>query len=252
MLNKTLVKQGLWLFRWRSYLPFLLAPVAVAAVYQSRDHLATISDGAFESLMCVSLVISLIGLGFRSFIVGYVPSGTSGRNTREQRAEQLNTSGMYSVVRHPLYFANFLIFLGFVMALEVWWFSLLACFSYAVYYERIMMAEESFLDSKFGQPFRDWAERTPGFIPRPSLWAPPEMPFSFRFALRREYGSIYLVLAYFSVLKMLLDVSIREQSFSTWMESDPVWFMAFVISTLLFFILRYLKKHTRFLDVTDR
>ena len=32
---------------------------------------------------------------------------TSGRNTHDQVADSLNTSGIYSIVRHPLYVGNF-------------------------------------------------------------------------------------------------------------------------------------------------
>jgi len=44
------------------------------------------------------LAISLLGLGVRIVTVGYVPKGTSGRNTRGQKANVLNTTGMYSLV----------------------------------------------------------------------------------------------------------------------------------------------------------
>ncbi|MGB8874133.1 MAG: hypothetical protein WCC75_12145, partial [Desulfobaccales bacterium] len=43
---------------------------------------------------------------------GLPPRGTSGRNTQGQVAETLNTTGIYSLVRNPLYLGNFLIWLG--------------------------------------------------------------------------------------------------------------------------------------------
>ncbi len=58
------------------------------------------------------MVISFFGLALRVIVVGHAPYGTSGRNTREQVADTLNTTGMYSIVRHPLYLANYLIILG--------------------------------------------------------------------------------------------------------------------------------------------
>ncbi|NLL27934.1 MAG: DUF1295 domain-containing protein [Bacteroidales bacterium] len=45
---------------------------------------------------------------YRSFI----PKGISGKNTEKQIADFLNTKGMYSIVRHPLYLGDFLMWLG--------------------------------------------------------------------------------------------------------------------------------------------
>ena len=56
--------------------------------------------------------MSFFGLGIRVFTVGFTPKNTSGRNTAEQIADVLNTSGIYSMVRHPLYVGNFFMWLG--------------------------------------------------------------------------------------------------------------------------------------------
>ncbi len=50
--------------------------------------------------------------------------------------------------------------LGVVLAIEVWWFVLLACLVVALYYERINCAEETFLQRKFGKTYTDWGART--------------------------------------------------------------------------------------------
>ena len=56
--------------------------------------------------------------------VGFTPRGTSGRNTKEgQVAESLNTLGMYSMCRHPLYLGNLLMWLGIVMYMGHLWFA---------------------------------------------------------------------------------------------------------------------------------
>ena len=62
-------------------------------------------------MLCIS--VSFLGLFIRIVTVGRAPIGTSGRNTREQVANTLNTTGIYSLVRHPLYLGNYLVFLGF-------------------------------------------------------------------------------------------------------------------------------------------
>src|SRR5919206_4624496 len=106
-LREEFVRSGNWLFRRRSYLPVLLfIPVLLSMRHFTYPHGRQIFDRLWE-LLC--LLISLSGLGIRVLVVGHTPAGTSGRNTRDgQVASQLNTTGMYSVVRHPLYAGNFL------------------------------------------------------------------------------------------------------------------------------------------------
>ena len=48
----------------------------------------------------------------RIYTVGTTPAGTSGRNRDKQIAEKLNKTGVYSIIRHPLYLGNLLIWLG--------------------------------------------------------------------------------------------------------------------------------------------
>ncbi len=62
-------------------------------------------DLAYE-FMCFT--VSLKGIMVRIMAIGYIPKGASGRNTR-QKADDLNTTGMYSVARNPLYSGNYLI-----------------------------------------------------------------------------------------------------------------------------------------------
>ena len=173
MLKDQLEKQGGWLFRWRSFLPALLLPLVAFAFYESRSVVALLGEDAEAIWDAVCIAISFAGLALSIITVGFVPAGTSGRNTQEQRASELNTTGIYGTVRHPLYLANYLMFLGFVLALKVWWFALIAVLVYILYYERIMMAEERFLASRFGARYTEWASRTPAFLPRLSGWTTP-------------------------------------------------------------------------------
>jgi protein-S-isoprenylcysteine O-methyltransferase Ste14 len=134
---------GRWLFKWRSFLPLVTAGLFLVALrhftYPRGSHyLDSIWDG-------VSLGVAFLGLVIRIITVGYVPRGTSGRTTRNPKASVLNTTGMYSIVRHPLYLGNFFIWLGFSMFPRSLFFSLSAILLFFLYYERIIFAEERFL-----------------------------------------------------------------------------------------------------------
>ncbi|MBU6392683.1 MAG: DUF1295 domain-containing protein [Planctomycetes bacterium] len=163
-LRNELEKQGRWLFKWRSYLPLLMLPILLIALRDS-EYLERIAGNLAENIFdgfCIA--ISFVGLAIRCITVGYVPKGTSGRNTKGQKAKTLNTTGMYSIIRHPLYFGNFIIFLGVTLFVEVWWFNLIAILAFWLYYERIILAEEKFLRQEFGDLYLKWAEKTPTFM----------------------------------------------------------------------------------------
>ncbi len=98
--------------------------------------------------------------------VGFAPKNTSGRNTAAgQMADELNVTGIYSIVRHPLYVGNFFMWLGPVLFLRSVWFTIVFCLVYWLYYERIMFAEEQFLRRKFGDAYDKWSEKVKAFIP---------------------------------------------------------------------------------------
>ena len=99
-----MASSGFKLFRWRSYVPLLFLALIL---FELRDF--TYSGGSQRNDLLwegVCLLVSFSGLLFRSHVIGHCPAGTSGRNTHGQVAETLNTTGLYSIVRHPLHFRN--------------------------------------------------------------------------------------------------------------------------------------------------
>lgn len=233
-------KVGNWFFQWRSYLPLLLLVLFLLALKDFSYLSSHKNINRLWDLFCLG--ISSSGLAIRIITVGYVPRGTSGRNTRKQVADVLNTTGMYSVVRHPLYVGNFLMWLGISLILHLWWLTLLIALIFWVYYEKIMYAEEEFLKKKFDDQFLAWAEKTPLFIPHFSLWLPPEMPFSVKSALKREYASFFAMIATFTGLKLLCNLRVGK-TFSL----SPIWTAFFLGSLLFYLIVRFLKKKTHVL-----
>jgi protein-S-isoprenylcysteine O-methyltransferase Ste14 len=254
-LRYQLEAQGATLFRWRSFMPFVILPVVIAAAFDSKGFADGHADflGRAYDLSCI--VISFIGLALRGLTVASAAPRTSGRNTREQRADSLNTTGAYSIVRNPLYVANFLVFLGMLMFLKVWWLVVIAALAYVLYYERIVMAEEDFLIGKFGVDYVEWADRTPAMIPNFRLWKKPARPLSPRKILRGEYNGFYLIVACFYLLEWCdrLLCFRRQDGPMTLAEAPGLyWTSFFAVGTLVFVILRTLKKYTDILDETSR
>jgi len=235
---------GRWLFRWRSYLPLLLAGIILAGLvefeYPGHDHAL---DLAWE-MLCLAL--ALLGLGLRAYTTGHTLKGTSGRNTKTQRALALNTTGAYSLLRHPLYLANYFCWLGIALFPRVWWVAVMVTLVFWLYYERIMFAEEEFLRRTFGPPYEAWAGATPAFVPRLSLWRPPESPFSMKTVLRREPSSWLAVVSCFCVQEIAGDLLV-EGTF----EIDPFWLVLFSATLAAYAILKIMK-NKKMLHVTGR
>ena len=236
---------GNWLFRRRGYLPLLLFPVLLVAArgstYPGGDHRL---DLAWEG---VCLLLALIGLALRIGTVGFVPRDTSGRTTGGQQAGSLNTSGFYSVVRHPLYLGNYLMWLGVALFPRSWWAPVIVSLVFWLYYERIMFAEEEFLRRKFGPLYTSWAAITPAFLPRLTLWRRPEVPFSLLTVLRREPSSLLALVASLTVLEGASDYAYTGR-----LIVDPVWGTALAVTLVFCLAVRAVKHGTRLLHVEGR
>ena len=96
---------------------------------------------------------ALTGLAIRIYTVSRAPKGTSGRTTRQAKTSELNTTGMYSIVRHLLYLGNLLIWAAITLFLHATVFTLACVALFIVYYERIILSEEAFLKRKFGRTY---------------------------------------------------------------------------------------------------
>ncbi|RPH94059.1 lipid A phosphate methyltransferase [candidate division KSB1 bacterium] len=238
MLIHELEQQGGWLFRHRSYIPLALLPFALLVLASHREPWTDVLwlERGYE-LGC--LLISLCGLMVRGMALGYAQPGSSGRNTKEQIADHLNITGLYSVCRHPLYVGNILMMLGVLLFTKSALLALAGFFGYILFYERIIAAEERFLADKFGAVFQEWAVRTPALFPRSRQWLKPSYSFKWRAAVKGEfYGFTALVSSLFALRS--LDIRFIE---GAW-RLDMFWFWPFAASLLLFVILRFLRKHT--------
>ena len=241
-LQEEFVSEGNVLFKYRSYLPILLLVVAIA-VYCSDPQPIN------ENLFLAGLIVSLVGLVIRIHIVGHTPKNTSGRNTKEgQVADVLNTTGFYSVLRHPLYLGNFFMYMGFAIITGNVWFIVSCVLIFWLYYERIMAAEENFLRGKFSNDYLLWSGNTPAFVPKLSNWEKPSIPFSWKKVLKKEKNGLLATFAVFYIMLSLKNYFINgnpKPPFD-WM------FYATAASAIVYFILKLIKNNTNYLDEEDR
>lgn len=78
---------------------------------------------------------------------------------------ELATAGPYARIRHPQYVAFVLVMFGFLLQ----WPTLITLFMFPVLlwvYARLARAEERDVEARFGERWREYAARTPRFIPQ--------------------------------------------------------------------------------------
>jgi len=245
-LQETFEKQGNWLFKRRSFLPLGIVVIGVLwYVYLLLNGRTSVNDWWVDFLF---LWVGFLGLSIRIFTIGFTPKGTSGRNTGEgQVAEQLNTSGIYSMVRHPLYLGNFFMWLAPVLVLKDLWLTLFFCAFYWIYYEKIMFAEEQFLRKKFKQEYLNWANQIPAFFPKFSQYKKADLKFSFKNVLKREYNGFFNLVLIITLLR-IVGFAVTKQSFYL----DKPWIIIFLIAFVIFIVLKIFKKFTTVLNVDGR
>lgn len=184
-------------FRWRGYLLLLLFPIILLSF---TGFSYPVGSHTFDLLLEIGcFLISLLGLSIRVLTVGTVPHGTSGRSTRKPKGDFLNTTGMYSIVRHPLYLGNYMIALGISLFPRTWFLPVILSLGFILHYERVIFSEEDYLERRFGDQFRSWAAKVPIIIPRFRNYQPPKLSFNWKAALRREFYGMFVIIGTFLV-----------------------------------------------------
>jgi protein-S-isoprenylcysteine O-methyltransferase Ste14 len=249
-LQEEFESQGNWLFRYRSFLPLIILVIGWMLYLRRELHpeeFTLYSPELDTYFLAAGLGVGLLGLFIRIYTVGHTPRNTSGRNTKEgQVADTLNQTGIYSLVRHPLYLGNYLMWLGPAVYTGHVWFMIGFTFMYWVYYERIMFAEEQFLRKKFGKTYLDWSAKVPAFVPKLSGFVKPEYSFSWKKVLRKEKNGLFALFTIFCAFDISGELLKHEDQF------NPFLLVMTGVTGVLYLILKLLKKKTAVLTEADR
>jgi protein-S-isoprenylcysteine O-methyltransferase Ste14 len=244
-LQEELEQHGIWLFKYRGKLPAIVLIIGAILFVQTKitPEIFFLEETPYEiyfEMFC--LFISLFGLCIRIYTVGHTPKNTSGRNRNEQIADSLNTSGSYSLVRHPLYLGNFFLWMGPALLTGDFWFLVAFCFFYWIYYERIMFAEEQFLRRKFGVIYTDWAQSVPAFIPSFKGYKKPELVFDWIKIIKKEINGIAGIFILFTVFDISGHLIQNKTNF------NYLIIIPSVLSIIFYLIMRFIKKNTTWLN----
>jgi hypothetical protein len=114
---------------------------------------------AGEGRIVTGFVIAALGQAWRIYAAGVI-----------YKNKRLATTGAYSLVRHPLYFGNFLILAGFTLACANWIVVAVVIFFLLFYYPAAIRYEDRKLQDLFGEEWQAWGTRTPAMFPTRLRW----------------------------------------------------------------------------------
>lgn len=236
-LTEQLVHSGDLFFRHRGSWPLVLFPLFFLGLFEAR--LPATVPVWLRAWQVFSVIVALSGLAVRIVAIGTAPPGTSERSTTSPRALMLRTTGLYSLVRHPLYVGNTLTALGLACFTTAWYLPVIVLLASALYHERICAREEAFLEQQFGDEFLRWADRVPAAVPRASTYVPSTKSFVWRKVLGREFHGLMVIGASVFVLDLA-----RGAMASGRVSFDPLWTGFFALTTLVFVVGFVLKRTT--------
>tara|TARA_B110000091_G_scaffold41442_1_gene44892 strand:- start:104 stop:841 length:738 start_codon:yes stop_codon:yes gene_type:complete len=236
-------RQGNFLFKYRGQFPVILFVLSVPFLYFTES----INESSIVYWNYTALLVSVLGFLIRFYTIGTTPKGTSGRNTKEQIADYLNSTGIYSLVRHPLYLGNYLIWIGIAIFTYNIYFIIIVSLLFWIYYERIMFAEERFLEKKFGDEYLNWSNGIAAFIPSFTNFTKTIIPLSLKSILRREYAGLLATVigfAFIDVVRLYFTTGI--------LNVTELMLQILLVTVVVVVVLRSLKHYTSVLDEKDR
>ena len=123
------------------------------------------------------------------------------------KAKELTMHGIYARIRHPLYLGSFFLGLGVSVISRSSTFAAIFLTGFFFVYIRVIRREEKFLETTYGDIFRNYKAGVPGLIVKISNNSGIFEGFSFQRAIKnREHHTVIgiVVLIMIALVKMIL------------------------------------------------
>lgn len=176
----------------------------------------------------IGFIIALSGGLIRMTSVGFSKPVTSGRQNY-LKAENLNTSGLYSLVRNPLYVGSFFIYNGVLIAYSSIFALIFLNIFFLINYYFIIYSEENYLKGEFGEEYKKYINSVPKAVPNFRNYKKNEGKFNlFKVILREKNTTFYWVVFY------IISLLIKQYKLNDGVI-DHFWWYA--VPVIIFFIL---------------
>ncbi len=237
-MEKIFIRLGKFFFKYRNS----LFPIIYTCLVVFTRPGVFLGNARLDRYACaLGVGIVLAGQIFRMLVIGFAYIRRGGKDGKVY-ATSLVQTGFYAHVCHPMYVGNYLIMIGFVLLYgSLWAYVVVLPFFTLVYYS-LAKNEECYLKEMFGREYEDYTAKVNRFIPnfRGLKHSLEGYHYDWKKVLRKEYGTIALVLCGLLAMMIWKDIAILGY------ERKPIEIAilsAMFIPVVLFYgITRYLKK----------
>lgn len=232
-----IIKIGKFFFRYRN----TLFPIVFALLFFGGTWPVFKNEHVKTGEIIIGIMVALSGQVIRALTIGLAYIKRGGKK-KQVYAEKLVHEGIFAHSRNPLYLGNILILTGVGIAANSLPFVMFGIPFFIFAYWTIICAEESYLEKKFGQEFKDYCSRVNRFIPSASGLGSTikSMEFNWKRLIIKEYSTPFAWVTGITLLIMkekYLDWGYEGIKYTLW----PVTVFLLTV-TFAFFTAWYLKK----------
>ncbi len=149
-----------------------------------------------------SIPFLILGEAIRFYSLIYSGGFTRSRNLN---APFLLKDGPYSITRNPLYLGNLFNLAGVIIAMNLSFLISLLSFSiFFLIYFLIILAEEKFLEEKFGEEYIIYKKNVPRILPNPFKFKPAKRVNNFSKVMRIERDTIISIFIFYLFIFLIL------------------------------------------------
>ena len=237
-----MIRIGNFFFKYRNWLfivLYLLLFVPSPPIFGER----TLGPDYYLWPIIIGLLVTVSGQLIRGLTIGLAYIIRGGKEGKVY-AEKLVTTGIFNHCRNPLYVGNILMLLGVGILSNSLLYVAVIMPLFLVIYQAIVLAEENFLRSKFGESFDNYCSRVNRWIPSVKGIGATFGSMQFKAArwILKEYNTQYIWITGFVLILLFKYPQLTNND-----EGRRNTLLAIIlpILLLLYLLVRYLKKSGR-------
>ena len=234
-----LTRYGHFLFRYRN-LVFPLLLLILVLLFPPNPLAGNVQYDLWMNV--AGILIIICGQVMRAGVIGLAYIKRGGVN-KKIHAEKLVKEGIFSHCRNPLYVGNLLILSGFLIIHNNPWVYIYGGSFFIISYQAIVLAEESFLRSRFGDEFDEYCKNVNRWVISFSGLGKTlgSMKFNWRRVIIKDYTT--MLTWFLTVILLLIREHIARYGINySWSFISQMLFPV-VLAVLLSVVVRTLKKN---------